>query len=169
VDVETELNLYIDPVIKQNPDTQHDPKIVGFVCNWGGYTGVEMAGIEKREYNAGLRLVRFQCLGRLNLGILLKAFELGADGVLLLGCPPHECHYCNGAQQAVDLVQETRKLLSLLGTDPARLEFVEVPLGGSEVFVNKIDAFVSYLKQSQPAALAASRPVAEMIKENSSC
>lgn len=157
------------PAVEPKPDGQHEPRVVGFVCNWDAYSGVEMAGVEGREYAAGLRLVRVTCLGRLHLGILLRAFELGADGVLLMGCPPRDCHHGHGSVQASGLVQEARKVLGLLGADPERIEFVEVPLGGSEVFVERVEAFMNRIKRLEPSALFASRHTAKIMEEASKC
>ena len=95
---------------KQNPDANIKPRIVGFVCNWGAYSGVEMAGVHKREYPASVKLVRVMCLGRLHLGLVLKAFELGADGVMLLGCPTENCHYESGMEKTKELFKESSEM-----------------------------------------------------------
>ncbi len=65
---------------KGNPATDFQPRIACFVCNWSAYSAVEMAGAKKEEYPANLHLVKLTCLGRLHPGLILKAFELGADG-----------------------------------------------------------------------------------------
>ena len=132
--------------LREYPATDFQPRIVGFVCNWGAYSGVEMAGVQKREYPASIRLVRVMCLGRLHLGLILKAFELGADGVILLGCPSDDCHYESGMASAKEVFTEARKMLNLLGVDPKRLALVEVPLGRSDVLANRVSGFVKRIK-----------------------
>ncbi len=122
--------------------------IVGFVCNWGAYTGLEMAGINKREYPASVKLVKLMCLGRLHLGLILKSFELGADGVVLLGCPPQECHYDSGMEKAKGLFAQAKRTLHLLGIDPKRLDLIEVPLGRDDVFAKRVSAFVKYVSRA---------------------
>lgn len=133
---------------KPEQHLKKEPRIVGFVCNWGAYSGVEMAGVHKREYPASIRLVRITCLGRLHLGLVLKAFELGADGVLLLGCPPQDCYYESGMEKAKELFTEARKMLKLLGIDPKRLDLVEVPLGRDDVFARRVSAFVKRISRA---------------------
>jgi len=81
------------------------------------------------------------CLGRLHPGLILKAFELGADGVLLLGCPPGECHYDFGNQRAEELFQETKSLAHLLGIEDERLKLDWVGTGEGEAFVQKVTEF----------------------------
>ncbi len=125
-----------------------EPNIVGFVCNWGAYSGVEMAGVNKREYPASIKLVRIACLGRLHLGLVLKAFELGADGVMMLGCPPSDCHYDSGPEKAREMFTQTRKMLYLLGIDQKRLDLIEVPLGRDDVFAKRVSAFVEYVSKT---------------------
>ena len=124
-----------------------EPRIVGFACNWGAYSGVEMAGERKREYPASVRLVRVTCLGRLHLGLVLKAFELGADGVILLGCPPQDCYYESGMEKTKELLTQARKMLQLLGIDPKRLALVEVPLGRGDLLAKQVGAFVKRISR----------------------
>ena len=122
--------------------------IVGFVCNWGAYTGVEMAGFKKLEYPASVKLVKLMCLGRLNLGLILRSFELGADGVALLGCPPQECHYGSGMERAKEVFDQATKILHLLGINPRRLDLIEIPLGRDDIFVTRISAFAKYISKA---------------------
>jgi len=126
---------------KQYLDTNIEPRIVGFVCNWDAYSGVEMAGVQKREYPASVKLVKVMCLGRLHLGLVLKAFELGADGVLLLGCSTKDCHYESGMEKTKELFAQAEKVLHLLGVDPKRLALVEVPLGRGDILARQVSTF----------------------------
>jgi coenzyme F420-reducing hydrogenase delta subunit len=90
------------------------------------------------------------CLGRLHSGLILKAFELGADGVLLLGCPPGECHYQFGNQRAEELFQETRAIAHLLGIEDERLVLDWVGAGDGEAFVQKVTEFREGLEIREP-------------------
>jgi len=141
---------------EQYPDMNIEPRIVGFVCNWGAYSGVEMAGVNKREYPASVKLVRVACLGRLHLGLVLKAFEMGADGVMLLGCPPGDCYYESGIERAKELFSQAGKVLHLLGVDPKRLALVEVPLGRDDVFARRVSAFVKSISRAGSSPLRTS-------------
>ena len=138
---------------KQYSDTNIKPHIVGFVCNWGAYSGVEMAGVHKRQYPASIKLVKVTCLGRLHLGLVLKAFELGADGVMLLGCPPEDCYYESGMERAKELFTQARKVLHLLGIDPKRLALVEVPLGRGDVLAKRVSTFVKRISEAGSSRL----------------
>lgn len=139
--------------LREYPATDFTPRIVGFVCNWSAYSGVEMAGINKEEYPPNIQLVRVMCLGRLHLGLILKAFELGADGVMLLGCPSDDCHYESGMASAKEVFTEARKMLNLLGVDPKRLALVEVPLGRGDVLARKVSSFVKHISKAGSSPL----------------
>ena len=130
----------------KNRKDNSSPKIVGFTCNWGGYSGIEMAGVNRLEYPAGITLIRLMCLGRLNLGLIMKAFELGADGVILLGCPPENCSYESGMKNAQGLYAQASKMLNLLGIVKQRLSLVEVPTGDGEFTARTLSAFASKIE-----------------------
>jgi len=119
-----------------------DLKIIVFTCNWNAYSGLEMAGYERLSLPAGVRPVKVMCLGRLHPGLVLKAFELGADGVLMLGCPPGECRYEFGNSRAEELFEETRALARLLGIGEERLQLDWVAAGDGEAFAEKVRCFV---------------------------
>ena len=140
-------------MIRPKKYSDRTPHIVGFICNWGAYSGLEMAGMEKRQYPASVRLVRLMCLGRLHLGLVLKAFELGADGVMLLGCPAGECHYEAGTESAKELLVQARKVLHLLGIDPERLDLIEVPLGRGDLLARRVTAFTKRIGQAGASPL----------------
>ena len=139
----------------KNTDTIIQPRIVGFVCNWDAYSGVEMAGINNREYPASIALVRVSCLGRLHLGFILKVFELGADGVMLIGCPQGDCYYDSGMTRAKELYEQAGKMLRLLGIDKNRLLLLEVPLGNGDFFTEQVSAFARRIDRarSRPSRL----------------
>lgn len=122
-----------------------DPKVVVFTCNWNAYSGIEVAGSERRGYSPAIHPLKVMCLGRLNPGTILKAFEKGADGVLLLGCPPGECHYEFGNRRAEEVFAEARQMATLLGYGEAQLRLDWVAAGDGETFADKMRAFVAGL------------------------
>lgn len=128
-----------------------DPRIVGFVCNWGAYSALESAGTAMFKYAPNVRLIRLMCLGRVHTGLLLKAFEMGADGVILLGCTSGNCHYKFGIDSSKETVAETKKMLNLLGMGSKRVHLVEVPPADSDFLVRRIDAFVKRTKEMGPS------------------
>ena len=121
------------------PETE--PRVIVFTCNWSAYSALEMAGSKRLAYPANVRPVRVMCLGRLHPGLILKAFELGADGVLLLGCPSEECHYEFGNRRAEELFQETKAIAHLLGIGDERLKLDWIEAGEGELFVQKVTEF----------------------------
>jgi coenzyme F420-reducing hydrogenase delta subunit len=122
-----------------------DPKVVVLTCNWNAYSGLETAGAAHLDYPAAIRPLKVMCLGRLSPGIILKAFEKGADGVLLLGCPPGECHYEFGNRHAEEVLAEARQMATLLGYRTSQLGLDWVAAGDGEAFAEKVQAFVAGL------------------------
>ena len=127
-----------------------EPKIIVYTCNWDAYSGLEKAGFEHLAYPASVYPLRVSCLGRLHPGLVLKAFELGADGVLLLGCPPDDCHYEFGHKRAQELFAETAALAHLLGIAPERLQLDWVEAGDGQGFVDKVSRFTFHVSRSRP-------------------
>jgi len=123
------------------------PKIIVYTCNWDAYSGLEKAGFEHLAYPASVHPLKVSCLGRLHPGLVLRAFALGADGVLLLGCPPDDCHYDFGQKRAQELFAETAALAHLLGIAPERLGLDWVEAGDGQGFAQKVSQFVEGVNQ----------------------
>jgi coenzyme F420-reducing hydrogenase delta subunit len=102
---------------------EFEPKIVAFVCNWCTYLGADLAGTNRLEYPANVRIVRLPCTGRIDFNLIIKAFEKGADGVLVSGCHPGDCHYTSGNFHARRRWMMFRELLDTVGIDLQRIEF----------------------------------------------
>jgi coenzyme F420-reducing hydrogenase delta subunit/ferredoxin len=102
---------------------QFEPKIVGYVCNWCTYLGADLAGTTRLEYPANVRIIRLPCTGRIDFNLLVKAFEIGADAVLVSGCHPGDCHYTAGNYHARRRWILFRELLDTLGFDLRRIHF----------------------------------------------
>jgi len=119
-----------------------DPKVVVFTCNWNAYSGLEAAGVEHLEYPASVHPLKVMCLGQISPGVILKALEKGADGVLLLSCPPGECHYQFGNRHAEELFREARDMATLLGYRDVQLKMDWVAAGDGQAFTEKVRAFV---------------------------
>jgi heterodisulfide reductase subunit A-like polyferredoxin/coenzyme F420-reducing hydrogenase delta subunit len=113
-----------------------------FACEWSGYAAAELAGAQKLAYPPNVRMIRLDCSGRLQPGLILKAFELGAAGVLLLGCPPQVCHYERGNERAAAAYEQLEALVSLLGLLPARLQLAWVPPDDGPAFATLVTRFV---------------------------
>lgn len=100
-----------------------EPKIIAFVCNWCTYAGADLAGTSRLQYAANVRIVRVPCSGRIDPIFILKAFERGADGVLVSGCHPGDCHYTAGNFYARRRWIVFRDLLEFVGIPPDRVQF----------------------------------------------
>ena len=102
---------------------EFEPKIVAFVCNWCTYLGADLAGTTRLEYPPNVRIVRLPCTGRIDFNLIIKAFEIGADSVLVSGCHPGDCHYTSGNYHARRRWILFRELLQTLGFDLERIHF----------------------------------------------
>ena len=100
-----------------------EPKIVAYVCNWCTYLGADLAGTTRLEYPPNVRIVRLPCTGRIDFNLIVKAFEIGADAVLVSGCHPGDCHYTAGNYHARRRWILFRELLDTLGFDLRRIHF----------------------------------------------
>ncbi len=102
---------------------KYEPKIIAFVCNWCTYAGADLAGTSRLKYPSNVRVVRFPCTGRIDFMMLLKAFENGADGVIVSGCHPNDCHYTSGNFHARRRWMAFRSLMDFMGFDMRRVYF----------------------------------------------
>ncbi|MDH5634687.1 MAG: hydrogenase iron-sulfur subunit, partial [Candidatus Bathyarchaeota archaeon] len=125
--------------------SEYEPEIVGFLCNWCGYAGADLAGTSRLSYPTNIRIIRIMCSGRVEPVFILNAFENGADGVLVAGCHPGDCHYRSGNQHAEKRIEKTKRLLDLLGigSDRLRLEWISAAEG--EKFASVIKDFTEKL------------------------
>ncbi len=121
------------------------------MCNWGGYSALEAAGTDKTAYAPNVRLIRLMCLGRVHVGLILKAFELGADGVMLLGCASGNCRYEFGIESARESVAEAKKILNLLGMGSKRVHLIEAPPGAGDFAVRRMSTFVKRTRGLGPS------------------
>ncbi len=100
-----------------------EPKVVAFVCNWCTYTGADLAGTSRLKMAANVRVFRVPCSSRVSPLFVIKAFERGADGIIVSGCHTGDCHYGTGNFFARRRFAVLRELLELMGVDPARITF----------------------------------------------
>jgi len=121
---------------------QSEPRVVIFTCNWNAYESLQEAGKQHLHYPPEARPLKVECLGQVGSSLVLKAFEKGADGVMLVGCSPEECHYEFGSRRAAELFEEVRKLAKLLGFREDQLEFHQLHAGEGAALVEKVRAFV---------------------------
>lgn len=127
-----------------------EPQIVAFVCNWCTYTGADLAGTSRMKYKPNVRMIKLPCTGRIDPLFILKAFERGADGVLVSGCHPGDCHYNAGNFHARRRWIMFRKLLDFLGIDDSRIHFSWVSASEGKKFVDVVNGFTDKVKARGP-------------------
>ncbi len=103
-------------------DSGFEPLIVAFLCNWCSYAGADLAGTSRLKFPSNMRVIRVMCSGRLNPLFTIQAFRRGADGVLVAGCHPGECHYLEGNYHTRRRFVMMKPLLEYMGIEPERLQ-----------------------------------------------
>ena len=111
------------PTTDRASQGEFEPRIVAFVCTWCTYAGADLAGTSRLKYASNVRVIRVPCSGRIDPLHVVKAFERGADGVLVSGCHPGDCHYAEGNYYARRRFTIFRDLLLFLGIEPERVQF----------------------------------------------
>ncbi len=122
-------------------------RIIVFSCNWHAYNSLETAGKQGISYPSSVVPIRLSCLGRITPGMILKAFEQGAAGVFLMGCPPGDCHYVTGNQLVEQVFLETRSLLNLLGYRENQLQLDFLNAGDGSAFVENLQKIINAVEE----------------------
>lgn len=136
---------------ESNADTGvWEPRIAAFICNWCTYAGADMAGTSRREYAPNVRNVRFLCTGRMDPLFILKAFEQGADGVVLSGCHPGDCHYVQGNLLARRRFTIFEALMDFLGLDQRRLQFAWVSASEGVKWAKVVNDATEAIREAGP-------------------
>ncbi|MFB3776897.1 MAG: hydrogenase iron-sulfur subunit [Bryobacteraceae bacterium] len=114
-----------------NIQTQFEPKIVAFFCNWCTYLAADLAGTSRLKYAPNTRVIRVMCSGRVDPQFVLEAFAKGADGVLIGGCHPGDCHYQEGNYKALRRFHLLKRMVREMGIeeDRLRLEWISAAEG----------------------------------------
>jgi F420-non-reducing hydrogenase iron-sulfur subunit len=129
---------------------QFEPKIVGFMCNWCSYRAADLAGTARIKYSPDVRIIRVMCSGRVDPTFVMKAFSLGADGVMMAGCHPGECHYIEQNYKAMRRFSMIRHTLTALGIEPARFRLVWASAAEGQQLAEAIDQFVEDVRKLGP-------------------
>ncbi|GAK60874.1 methyl-viologen-reducing hydrogenase, delta subunit [Candidatus Vecturithrix granuli] len=128
-----------------------EPKIVAFLCNWCSYAGADLAGVSRLQYGTNIRVIRVPCSGRVNPLYILKALQNGADGVLVSGCHPGDCHYISGNLAARRKFALIKNLLEYVGLEPQRVQFSWVSASEGQRFATLINKVIEDVKKVGPA------------------
>jgi F420-non-reducing hydrogenase iron-sulfur subunit len=129
-----------------------EPKIIAYVCNWCTYLGADLAGTNRLEYPPNVRVLRLPCTGRIDFNLIVKAFEMGADAVLVSGCHPGDCHYTAGNYHARRRWMLFRSLLETLGIETERVEFTWISAAEGKKFQQVITEITEKTRALGPYA-----------------
>lgn len=132
---------------------EFEPRIVAFLCNWCAYTGADLAGTSRIQYPPNVRAIRVMCTGGVDPIYVIKALLEGADGVLIGGCHPGDCHYQSGNLKARRRVAILRSILEQLGLDPDRVWLRWISASEGKLFADTISEMVRELKEKGPNPL----------------
>lgn len=127
-----------------------EPVIIGFTCNWCSYRAADMAGTARMKYAPNVRLIRLMCSGRLDPTFVFKAFANGADGVLVSGCHPGDCHYLNQNYKMLRRFHLMRRVLAQLGIEPARLKLLWASAAEGAIFAEEVNKFTEEVRALGP-------------------
>jgi F420-non-reducing hydrogenase iron-sulfur subunit len=130
-----------------------EPRIVAFLCNWCSYTGADLAGTSRMEYRSNVRTIRVMCSGRIEPTFVLKAFTMGADGVLICGCHPGDCHYQEGNYRCLRRYLLLKKYIEQMGIDTQRLRLEWISASEGKQFAELINSFTETIKDIGPCKI----------------
>ena len=139
---------------------REEPRVMIITCNWNAYQSLDEAGRQHLAFPPGARHLKVECMGQIGPSLILKAFEKGADGVILVGCAPEECYFQFGSRRAAELFEETRKLAGLLGLED-RIHFYQMSAGEGAELVARVHRLVERLATGDRGSIVRQRPRAK--------
>ncbi|MEF8879833.1 MAG: hydrogenase iron-sulfur subunit [Candidatus Thermoplasmatota archaeon] len=131
-------------------EKEFEPNIIGFLCNWCSYAGADLAGTSRIKYPSNIKSIRVMCSGRVEPVFVLEALKKGADGVLIAGCHPGDCHYQSGNYKTNRRIKLLKKLLGDMGIEPERVRFEHISASEGQKFADTVKDFVDELKKLGP-------------------
>lgn len=134
-----------------------EPKIVALCCNWCTYAGADLAGTSRAKYAPNVRLVRVMCSGRVDPAFVLRALQDGADGVLVAGCHPGDCHYINGNHKTMRRWPVLQTMLAQLGVESERVRLAWISASEGDVFVRVVNEMTEQVRALGPLRWRARR------------
>jgi len=134
-----------------------EPKILAFCCNWCSYAGADLAGTSRMQYPSAIRIIRVMCSGRVSPFFVLKGLSVGADGVLILGCHPGDCHYLEGNYKTLRRIPLLKKILKQLGIEEERVRLEWVSASEGAKFAEVTSNFTQAIKKLGPISSGSSK------------
>ena len=135
----------------EDVSSEWKPRIVAFLCNWCSYAGADLAGVSRFQYPPHIKTIRVPCSGRVNPMFIIRALQSGADGVLVSGCHPGDCHYATGNYYARRKFTLLKKLLDFVGLEEGRVHFSWVSAAEGEKFEGVVRTVTAAVKALGPA------------------
>ena len=140
-------------------------EVLVFACNWDGWSCIETAANSGDCYPASVKVVKVSCLSRIHSGLILKAFEFGADGVMLIGCEPGRCHFGIDSEHIINEYEKARTVLEMLGMRKDRLALLQLPAFSGRAFVMRVASFIAEVERlsaSRRARIIGHRPAQDI-------
>jgi F420-non-reducing hydrogenase iron-sulfur subunit len=129
------------------------PNILAFFCNWCTYTAADLAGVSRMKYAPNIRVIRLMCSGRVDPQFVLEAFNKGADGVLIGGCHPNDCHYAEGNYKCLRRFRLLRRMIADLGIEEKRLRLEWISAAEGDKVKKVVNEMVDELRELGPLGL----------------
>ena len=129
------------------------PTIIAFLCNWCAYTGADLAGTSRMKYAPNIRVIRVMCSGRIEPSFVLKAYRKGADGVLICGCHPGDCHYQTGNYRCLRRYKLLVKYLEQMGIEKERTRLEWISASEGKQFAELVNSMTLTILNLGPAKI----------------
>ena len=139
-----------ETTIEKSAGQTFEPKIIAFVCNWCTYAGADLTGTSRIKYAENVRIIRVPCTGRIDFMLIMKALSRGADGIIVSGCHPNDCHYTSGNFHARRRWIVFRSLLDFMGVDIRRVFFSWVSAAEGAKWAELVNNVTSEVREMGP-------------------
>ena len=136
---------------EQTTSTDFEPVVVAFCCNWCSYAGADLAGVSRLQYPPNIRIVRVMCSGMVHPSLVIDALTKGADGVIICGCHPGDCHYIDGNLKAEKRAEAIELMLEDFGLEPERFRLAWVSASEGPQFARVMTEMVEQVKSVGPS------------------
>ena len=140
-------------VTKQSADSSWEPRIVAFFCNWCTYTAADLAGVSRMRYAPNARVIRVMCSGRVDPQFILDAFVKGADGVLIGGCHPGDCHYMEGNYKTLRRMRLLKRMMKDMGIAEQRFRLEWISASEGDRVKNVINEMTEQIRALGPLGI----------------
>jgi F420-non-reducing hydrogenase iron-sulfur subunit len=134
---------------------QFEPSILAFTCNWCSYGGADLAGISRIQHPPNAKVIRLMCSGRIDPVMVIEAFKDGADGVMVTGCHPGDCHYATGNYRTQVRFDALKSAMTAMGLNPDRLKLLWASASEGQQWADGITTMTETLRQLGPNPLKA--------------